>query len=76
MAAKIRLKKMGRTGIRSFRIVIADESDKRDGKVVEELGYYEPKANPAKLEIDKKRLEYWVSKGATPTDTVRKILSL
>lgn len=67
---------MGRTGIRSFRIVIADESAKRDGKVVEEIGYYESSVKPPKLEINKVRLEYWLGKGAQPTDSLRKILSL
>lgn len=67
---------MGRTGIRTFRIVIADESAKRDGKVVEEIGYYDKSFKPPKLEIDKVRLDYWVGKGAQPTLPLRKILSL
>lgn len=67
---------MGRTGVRSFRIVIADESAKRDGKVVEEIGFYDSSSKPPKLQFNKARLDYWVGKGAQPTESLRKIFSL
>lgn len=76
MAAKMRLKKMGRTDSAFYRIVIADESAKRDGKVVETLGFYDPKTSPPTLKVDKKLVDKWVSCGATPTETVRKLLNL
>lgn len=67
---------MGRTDRVFYRIVIADESAKRDGKVVATLGFYDPKTSPPTLKVDKKLVEKWVSVGAQPTHSVRKLLSL
>lgn len=76
MAAKIRLKPMGTKGVRFYRIVVMDESAKRDAPAVADLGFYDPKTKPATIKIDAKTLEYWVSKGAAPTPSVRKLLKL
>lgn len=67
---KIRLKRTGRKGQPHYRVVISEASRPRDGKTVEEIGYYNPRERPAIFQIDKERAEYWLSKGAQPTDTV------
>lgn len=67
---KIRLKRTGRRGQPHYRVVISEASKPRDGKTIEEIGYYNPRNNPTIFEIDKERAQYWLSKGAQPTDTV------
>ena len=67
---KIRLKRTGRKGQPHYRVVVSEASRPRDGKTVEEIGYYNPREKPAVFQIDKERAEYWLSKGAQPTDTV------
>jgi len=73
MAAKIRLKRMGKRGFPFYRIVVADESFKRDGKVVENLGYFDP-SKMSKTKIDKIKLEKWLAVGAQPTEAVRRLI--
>ena len=68
---KIRLKKTGAKNWISFRIVVCDIRKQRDGKTVEELGYYDPRRSDEKLNVE--RLEYWVSQGAQMSDTVSSI---
>jgi small subunit ribosomal protein S16 len=75
MSVKIRLQKIGRVGLRIFRIVVCDESVKRNGRKLDNLGIYDPKMGKP-LKVDKKKLESWLNHGAQPSDTVRKILSL
>lgn len=72
MAVKIRMRKISRTssGRYNFRIVAIDRETARDGRTIEEIGYYDPSKNPASLKINKERYDYWVSKGAQPSDTV------
>jgi len=70
---KIKLTRTGKKGQPSYRIVIAEARSKRDGKYVENLGYYNPLASPKVVKIDKKRYNYWVEKGAQPTETVRRL---
>jgi small subunit ribosomal protein S16 len=65
---------VGRKGQAYFRIVIADERAARDGRAVATIGHYDPRANPAVLEVDRDRATAWLAKGATPTDTVRSLL--
>lgn len=67
---KIRLKRTGRRGQAHYKIVVCEASRPRDGKTIEEIGYYNPHNKPSTFEIDKERAEYWLSKGAQPTDTV------
>jgi small subunit ribosomal protein S16 len=57
-----------------YRIVVADSRDPRDGRFVEELGTYDPLADPIKLQINMERARYWIASGAQPTDTVRALL--
>jgi len=74
MATRIRLRRMGRKGQAHFRIVVADQESPRDGRFVATLGHYNSKTKPATLQVDAERANYWLGKGATPTDTVRSLL--
>ncbi|MDD5005926.1 MAG: 30S ribosomal protein S16 [Candidatus Omnitrophica bacterium] len=72
MSVRIRLRKISTTskGRYNFRIVVTDKRDARDGKHIEEIGHYDPSKEPVGLKIKKERYDYWVSKGAQPTNTV------
>ena len=74
MATKIRLRRVGRKGQSHFRIVIADSRSPRDGRFVETIGHYNPRTNPAVLQVDADKATAWLAKGAMPTDTVRSLL--
>lgn len=71
---KIRLRRMGAKKNPYYRIVVADSRDSRDGRFIEELGTYNPLADPAQVKVDLERAKYWISCGAQPTDTVRALL--
>ena len=71
MAVRIRLKRFGTKKKPHRRIVVCDKKRARDGKAIEELGYYDPSKNPPVLVIKKERAKYWISNGATPSETVR-----
>ena len=71
---KIRLKRMGMKKHPFYRIVVADERSPRDGRFIEEIGYYNPVEDPAVIKFDEERAKYWLSTGAQPTDTVRGLL--
>ena len=68
---KIRLRRMGAKKAPFYRVVVADSRFARDGRFIEEIGYYDPTKNPSVVSID---AEQWLSNGAQPTDTVREIL--
>jgi len=70
---RIRLKKMGTRNRPFFRIVVADSRSPRDGEAIEEIGHYNPRT-PLEFSIDVERAEYWVSKGAQPSERVRSLL--
>lgn len=70
MAVKIRLKRMGQIREAHYRVVVVDSRKKRDGRVIEEIGYYNPNTDPSIIQIDSERAQYWISVGAQPTDTV------
>ena len=74
MAVKIRLRRMGMKKHPFYRVVVADERSPRDGRSIEELGYYNPMTQPAEIKIDNERANYWLKNGAQPTDTVRILL--
>ena len=74
MAVKIRLRRMGAKKAPFYRIVVADSRSPRDGRFIEELGYYNPMTNPADIKVDADKAKDWITKGAQPTDTVRAIL--
>ena len=71
---KIRLRRMGAKKNPFYRIVVADSRAPRDGKFVEEIGTYDPLANPSAIKVDVERAQYWVKNGAQPTDTVKALL--
>lgn len=75
MAVKIRLKRMGAKKAPFYRIVVADSRSPRDGKFIENLGYYNPLVNPAEIKVDEDKALKWLSTGAIPTDTVKNLLS-
>ncbi len=76
MAVKIRLKRMGKIRTPFYRIVIADSRTKRDGRVIEEIGTYNPKADPSIIKIDGERAQYWLGVGAQPTEAVAALLKI
>lgn len=71
MAVKIRLKRMGAKQRPFYRVVVADSRSPRDGRFIEEIGTYNPIAEPAEIKIDKDAAIKWIANGAQPTDTVR-----
>jgi len=76
MAVKIRLKRMGAKKAPFYRIVVADSRSPRDGRFIEEIGYYDPTKNPSVISVDAQKAQKWLKDGAQPTDTVRKILKI
>lgn len=74
MAVKIRLKRMGAKKAPFYRVVVADSRFPRDGRFIEEIGYYNPMKEPAEIVIDNEKAKKWISNGAQPTDTVRSLL--
>ncbi|WAM32541.1 30S ribosomal protein S16 [Caldicellulosiruptor naganoensis] len=74
MAVRIRLKRMGAKNNPFYRIVVADSRSPRDGKTIDEIGYYNPLKNPADIKIDVEKARKWLSHGAQPTDTVKILL--
>ena len=76
MAVKIRLKRMGKIRTPFYRIVVADSRTKRDGRVIEEIGTYNPKADPSVITVVSDRAQYWLGVGAQPTEAVTALLKL
>jgi small subunit ribosomal protein S16 len=76
VAVKIKLKRLGKIRAPYYRIIVADSRTKRDGRAIEEIGKYHPKAEPSFIEVDSDRAQHWLSVGAQPTDPVRKILEV
>lgn len=74
MAVKIRLKRIGAKKRPFYRIVVADSRAPRDGKFIEEIGYYNPISNPVEIKIDGEKALQWLSNGAQPSDTVKGLL--
>ncbi len=73
MAVKIRLKRMGRKKSPFYRIVVADARSPRDGRVIEEIGTYDPRTDPSTFHVNEELAKKWLSNGAQPTETVSKI---
>ena len=71
---KIRMKRMGMKKEPFYRIIVIDSRSARDGRAIEELGYYNPVADPSELKVDAERAKYWLGVGAQPSDTVRGLL--
>ncbi len=74
MAVKIRLRRMGAKKAPFYRVVVADSRSPRDGRFIEELGYYNPTKEPAEVKIDAEKAKAWIGNGAQPTDTVKALL--
>ena len=74
MSVRIRLKRIGAKKAPVYRIVVADSRAPRDGRFIEEIGYYNPIANPAELKVNLEKANEWIRKGAHPSDTVRGLL--
>ena len=74
MAVKIRLRRMGAKKAPFYRVIVADSRDPRDGKFVEEIGYYNPLTEPAEIKIDAEKAEAWLKNGAQTTETVKALL--
>lgn len=75
MPVRIRLKRMGAKKKPFYRIVVADSRAPRDGRFIEEIGYYNPTTDPSTIKIDTERAKDWLSKGAQPSDTVKALFA-
>ena len=73
MAVKIRLRRMGAKRAPFYRVVVADSRSPRDGKFIEEIGTYDPMAEPASVKIDAEKANAWLKNGAQPTETVKSL---
>lgn len=73
MAVKIRLRRMGAHKAPFYRIVVADSRSPRDGRFIEEIGYYNPIEQPAVIKVDEEKAAKWVKNGAQPSDIVKKL---
>ena len=76
MAVKIRLTRVGKKRQPSYRVVVADSRSPRDGRYIEQIGRYDPTAEPSIVEIDTERADYWIGRGAQPSSQVRKLLEI
>ena len=74
MSVKIRLRRMGAKQAPFYRVVVADSRYPRDGRFIEEIGYYNPLTNPADIKIDAEKAKAWLEKGALPTETAKSVL--
>ena len=74
MSVKIRLKRIGAKKAPFYRVVVADSRYPRDGRFIEEIGYYNPLTNPVEVKIDADKAKKWLNNGAQPTETVRTLL--
>lgn len=74
MAVKIRLRRMGKKKQPFYRIVVADSRSPRDGRCIEEVGYYNPMTEPEEIKVDLEKVKSWIGKGAQPTDRVKAII--
>ena len=73
MAVKIRLRRMGQKKAPFYRIVVADSRSPRDGRFIEEIGYYDPTCDPSVIKVDEEAAKKWLANGAQPTETVARI---
>jgi small subunit ribosomal protein S16 len=76
MAVKIRLRRMGKKKAPFYRIIVADSRSPRDGRFIEEIGYYDPTKDPSVISLDEEAAKKWLANGAQPTATVEKILKI
>ena len=76
MAVKIRLRRMGQKKAPFYRIIVADSRSPRDGKFIEEIGYYDPTTEPSVIKVDEEAAKKWLNNGAQPTEMVGKIFKV
>lgn len=76
MAVRMRLKRMGAKKAPFYRIVVADARSPRDGRFIEQVGYYDPTKEPAVIKVDDEIAKKWLANGAQPSDTVKKLLKI
>ncbi len=76
MAVRLRLTRVGGRKDPVWRVVVADQRSKRDGRVIETVGHYNPQTNPSTITLDEARVRDWLARGAQPSQTVRKLLSI
>ena len=76
MSVKIRLRRMGAKKAPFYRIVVADSRYPRDGRFIEEVGFYDPTNEPSVIKVDAEKVEKWIASGAQPTDTVKALLKV
>ncbi|MBP3728778.1 MAG: 30S ribosomal protein S16 [Lachnospiraceae bacterium] len=76
MAVKIRLTRLGKKKAPTYRVIVADERAPRDGRFIDELGYYDPTKEPSVVKIDLEKAQEWIKNGAKPTDRVAKLLKV
>jgi small subunit ribosomal protein S16 len=74
MSVRVRLTRVGSKKNPIWRVVVADQRSPRDGRIVESIGHYNPRTDPSTIVIDRERLEHWLSRGAQPTNTVKKLM--
>ncbi len=74
MSVKIRLRRMGQKKAPFYRVVVADSRYPRDGRFIEEIGYYNPLSEPVEIKIDAEKATKWIAQGAQPTETVKSLL--
>jgi small subunit ribosomal protein S16 len=74
MATKIRMRRMGAKKNPFYRVVVCDSAGRRDGKPIEEIGFYDPTTTPHQVKINEERVLHWLAQGAQPSDTVRSLL--
>ncbi|MBQ2469472.1 MAG: 30S ribosomal protein S16 [Clostridia bacterium] len=75
MAVKIRLKRTGKKKTPSYRIVVADSRYPRDGRFIEQVGFYDPMTEPATIKVDHEKVDKWIATGAQPTETVKSLIN-
>ncbi len=76
MAVRLRLKRMGKKKQPTYRVVAADSRSPRDGRIIETLGHYDPRAEPSVIKIDEERAVHWLNHGAQPSERVEKLLKI
>ena len=74
MAVKMRLRRMGAKKAPFYRVIVADSRSPRDGRFIDEIGYYNPLTNPAEIKIDAEKAKKWINNGAQPTETIKSLL--
>ena len=74
MAVKMRLRRMGAKKAPTYRVIVADSRSPRDGRFIDEVGYYNPMTTPAEIKLDAEKAKKWIANGAQPTETVKSLL--